>query len=114
MQRWILRHNVSQAGTEWFFNPLKESENGDEKILTQSQVWTGGIEDGRERDAAAQKGNSQIGQRPEGEESQAGHRDRTLGSPEKGSQGSKKKDGKEGLGIKTLRYRKQRSQPIAG
>lgn len=61
MQPWILRHNVSQAGPEWFFNPHTETENGYKEILTQSQVWTGGIEDGGKRDAAAQKGNSQIG-----------------------------------------------------
>ena len=60
MRQWVLRHNVSQAGSEWFSNPLKESENGYEKILTQSQIRTSRLEDGGKCDAPAQNGNSQI------------------------------------------------------
>ena len=69
------------------------SQEGRTQIIRTTKIWKGRQQASRERDAAAEEGHAQVGQRTQGEKPQAGNRDRSLrGAPER-RQGSAQKDG---------------------
>lgn len=86
-----MSHSVTDRSQ---FTPGRK-ENGRQKVFRKPQIRTRRVQAGRERDAPAQEGNAQVGQRADGEESEAGDRDRAVRGEEKGSQGPAKEDGKQ-------------------